>query len=218
VRRPVAIAVVLVVAVPVAFVVEEAGRTLVALGDVERERDTWQRADAVLRELDLRPGATVVDFGSGAGYFALKMAPRVAPGGRVFAVDLRRESLTFLWIRARLAWQSNLHVIVGAVDDPRLPRSPPVDAVLIANTFHELTAPAPVLDALWRAMRPEGRLVVVDRASRHGGAEDGGHVITAEIAARAITAQGFRPVGREDSFIDRQREEDVWWLMTFRRP
>jgi len=101
VRRPVAIAVVLVVAVPVAFVVEEAGRTLVALGDVERERDTWQRADAVLRELDLRPGATVVDFGSGAGYFALKMAPRVAPGGRVFAVDLRRESLTFLWIRAQ---------------------------------------------------------------------------------------------------------------------
>ncbi len=42
--------------------------------------------------------------------FALKIAPRVAPGGTVFAVDLRRESLAFLWVRARLAGLSNLHV------------------------------------------------------------------------------------------------------------
>jgi SAM-dependent methyltransferase len=100
----------------------------------------------------------------------------------------------------------------------RLPGSPPVDGVLITNTFHELTAPAPVLDALSRAMRPGGRLVVVDRGPRHRGAEDRGHLITADVAARAITAQGFRLVAREDSFIDRQGEEDVWWLMTFRRP
>jgi len=63
VRRPVAIVLILAVALPVAFVVEEAIRTLVVLRDGERERDTWQRPDAVLRELDLRPGATVVDFG-----------------------------------------------------------------------------------------------------------------------------------------------------------
>lgn len=64
----------------------------------------------MLRALDRRPEATIVDLGSGAGYFALKIAPRVAPGGTVFAVDLRRESLAFLWVRARLAGLSNLHV------------------------------------------------------------------------------------------------------------
>jgi SAM-dependent methyltransferase len=207
-----------VIGLPLVFVVEEAIRTLVILRDVEHERDSWQRPDDVLRELDLRPGATIVDLGSGVGYFALKMAPRVAPGGRVFAVDLRRESLTFLWIRARLTWQNNLHVIVGAVDDPRLPLSPPTDAALIANTFHELTAPAPVLDALSRAMRPGARLVVLDRGPRGGATAGSAHEITSAAAERVITARGFQLVRREDPFIDRGGEEEVWWLMTFRRP
>jgi ubiquinone/menaquinone biosynthesis C-methylase UbiE len=109
----------------------------------------------------------VVDLGSGAGYFALKMAPRVAPNGRVLAVDLRRESLAFLWIRARLDGYSNLHVIHSRVDDPMLPPGP-IDAVLIANTYHELTTPDPILKSLFASMRSGARLVVVDREPREG--------------------------------------------------
>ena len=102
--------VILVVGFLGGYVAEEAIRTLFILRGVEQERDTWQRPDEVLRASDRRPEATIVDLGSGAGYFALKIAPRVAPGGTVFAVDLRRESLAFLWVRARLAGLSNLHV------------------------------------------------------------------------------------------------------------
>ena len=93
------------VVLPVVYVTWEAVRTLGVLTTVERERDTWQRPDEILLHLDLRPGMTVVDLGSGAGYFALKIAPRVSPNGRVLAVDLRRQSLAFLWIRARLDGQ-----------------------------------------------------------------------------------------------------------------
>ena len=91
---------VIVLAAPVAFVAQQFIATLGALTVIERERDSWQRPDDVLAPLALAPGRTVVDLGSGAGYFALKMAPRVGPRGRVLAVDLRRLSLAFLWVRA----------------------------------------------------------------------------------------------------------------------
>jgi predicted methyltransferase len=51
--------------------------TLGQLDAVERNRDRWQRADEILRALDVRPGSMVVDIGSGSGYFSLKLAPLV---------------------------------------------------------------------------------------------------------------------------------------------
>ena len=144
------------------FVAAQAVRTLDTLRAVERERDGWQRPDEILRQLRLERGQTVVDLGSGAGYFALKIAPLVAPNGQVLAVDLRRQSLAFLWIRAALGGHRNLHVIHSHVDDPALPPGP-VDAVLIANTYHELTEPEPIVSALSGVMRTGAMLVVVDR-------------------------------------------------------
>jgi len=144
----------------------------------------------VLRPLELDPGKIVVDLGSGAGYFALKMAPRVVPDGQVFAVDLRRESL--------------------------------IDGALIANTYHELTAPAPIVRALFASMRPRARLVVVDRSRRSGDESGAGtakdHEIAAAIAERDINQQGFQTVMKDESFIDQPGEEDRWWLIVFRKP
>jgi len=84
------IVVFVLVLVAVGFVAQQAIATLRALTFIERERDTWQRPDEIIEPLALAPGSTVVDLGSGAGYFALKLPPRVGPAGRVLAVDLRR--------------------------------------------------------------------------------------------------------------------------------
>src|SRR5262249_32549934 len=70
------------------FVAEQAVATLQTLPRIEAERDTWQRPSEIVRSLDLHLGNVVIDFGSGAGYFALKLAPVVGPNGRVLAVDL----------------------------------------------------------------------------------------------------------------------------------
>ena len=155
-KRRVCLLLLVFVVVPAVFVIDQAVRTLGTLTRVERERDTWQRPDEILRQLNPGSGDTVVDLGSGAGYFALKIAPRVAPDGRVLAVDLRRQSLAFLWIRAVLGGHWNLSVIRGQADDPDLPPGP-VDAVLMANTYHELTAPEPILKALFTSMRSGGQ-------------------------------------------------------------
>jgi predicted methyltransferase len=221
-KTPIAVFLGIVLAVVVVlFVAEQAVRTLRTLTIVERERDTWQRPDDILAPLHLGPGSTVVDVGSGAGYFALKMALRVAPRGQVYAVDLRRESLAFLWIRALLGGHTNLHVIHNTVDDPSLPPEP-IDAVLIANTFHELTAPQPMLSALFTAMRAGASLVVVDRGARDHDHPDSAapnhHEIALTTAEGDITRLGFQVVARNDRFIDRPTEDDIWWLLVFRKP
>jgi len=220
-KRVAAVFVLVLLVVSALFVLEEAIRTLGVLDRVERQRDTWQRPDEIIRQLDLTSGNTVVDLGSGAGYFSLKIAPRVAPTGQVLAVDLRRQSLAFLWIRSRLRGFWRLRVILGAIDDPRLP-SGPIDAVLIANTYHELSSAEPILKTLHTSMRPGARLVVVDRVVRTGAgtgpptAEH--HEMAAAIAERQINQQGFQTVLREERFIDRPGDEDAWWFLVFRKP
>ena len=74
--------------------------TLDRLTLVERERDTWQRAPAIVGLLNLHDGGRVVDLGCGAGYFALKLSAAVGARGNVQAVDILRLPLTFLWIRS----------------------------------------------------------------------------------------------------------------------
>ncbi len=129
--------------------------TLRHLEVVEAERDRWQQPEQVVRALDLRPERTVVDLGCGAGYFALKLSPAVGQTGRVVAVDVRTLPLQVLRWRALLGGRHNLQIERGEADDPHLaPGS--ADAVLIANTWHELRdrprilAPRPGSAASWR--------------------------------------------------------------------
>jgi predicted methyltransferase len=213
--------IVLVVAIALLlFVVQQAVETLRILTVVERERDGWQRPSEILQQLDLHLGNVVVDLGSGAGYFSLKLAPLVGAQGRVLAVDLRRESLAFLWIRAMLQSQWQVHIIHAEVDNPDLPPGP-VDAVLIANTYHELAEPQPILRALRASMRRGARLVVVDRAPAEAGESReeafGHHEISATTAANDIQREEFEIVSQQDRFIDRSPDGDAWWIVVFRK-
>ena len=213
--------VVVFIAVPALFVVYEGVQTLRALTVVERERDQWQRPADVLRALALTEGATVVDLGSGAGYFALKLSPLVGAGGTVLAEDVRRESLAFLWIRRFLRDARNIRVILGEPGDPHLPAGA-ADAVLIANTYHELSAPGPILDAVFRAMKPGARLVIVDRTARaatpSGAADAGHHGVASAHVNEEIHRHGFETIGREEPFVDRPEDDDIWWIIVARKP
>jgi len=157
--------VLVVVMVGVLFLIYQLAQTLYQLNLAEGERDRWQRSDDVIESLKLKDGNVVADVGCGVGYFSLKLAPKVAEHGSVLAEDILGESLTFLWIRAFLHHQSNIRVIHGKLDDPHLPKGG-VDAVLIANSYHEFTKPLAILDHTFRALRSDGRLVVLDSGCR----------------------------------------------------
>jgi SAM-dependent methyltransferase len=187
---------------------------------VESERDQWQRPADVMRALDLGDGTVVADIGSGVGYFALKLAGRVGRQGRVLAVDVRRFPLLFLRIRALVRGRRNLAVVRGEVDDPRLPAGG-VDAILVANTFHELEDPDSILDRARQALRPAGRLVVLDPSPgiTDGGspAPEGHHHESPDSAEARLHRAGFEVVSRDDSFVD-VPDHGRWWLIVARKP
>jgi predicted methyltransferase len=160
----------LVCALIVVFAMDAASqaiRSFERVNIVERSRDRWQRPADIIAPLNLKEGSTVAEIGSGAGYFALKLAPLVGRSGSVFAVDILKEPLAFLWIRARLRHQPQIHVILGDQDDPHLPRQG-IDAVLIANTYHEFANAPAIGEHVFQALRPGGRLVVLDRGPEPG--------------------------------------------------
>jgi len=120
-----------------------------------------------------------------------------------------------LWTRALLRGTHNVQVIFGEENNPRLPADS-VDAVLICNTYHEFSDPELILDRVIRSLRPGGRLVVVDRAPR---ATEAQHTHEVPLAAveRELRDKGFEIVSQDDSFIDRPGD-DLWWLVTARKP
>jgi predicted methyltransferase len=196
-------------------------QTLYVLDKIERERDQWQRPADVIQALDLHEGSVVVDFGSGVGYFTLKLSPLVGKNGIVVAEDIRQQSLAFLRIRAFLRNQHNLRIIRGEIDDPRLPAEF-ADAVLVLNTYHELTAPKLILRHLADSLKPSGRLVIVDRgprpdkaASRETQVEH--HELRPDLVETEVRNAGFQIVGRQDRFIEPSGDDQVWWLIVARK-
>jgi len=196
-------------------------QTLNALDQIESDRDRWQRPSDVIQALNLHEGSVVVDFGSGVGYFTLKLSSLVGKNGVVAAEDIRQQSLVFLRIRAFLRDQHNLKTIPGETDDPRLPAGL-ADAVLIVNTYHELTAPKLILHHLADSLKPGGRLVIVDRGPRSGAVESREtqtehHELRPDLVETEVRSAGFEIISRQDHFIDRPADDQVWWLIVTRK-
>ena len=174
---------------------------------------TWQRPADVIQALDLRDGNVVVDLGSGAGYFALKLPSVVGNRGEVIAVDIRHLSLSFLWIRKVRRGLHNVRIVVGEKNDPRLPPGS-ADAALICNTYHEFEQPEKMLGHAFRALRPGARLVIADRWPHESEPSHGAEL--RDVAAD-VKRSGFHIAKTDDRFIDRG-PDDRWWLLAARRP
>jgi SAM-dependent methyltransferase len=209
--RPGLVLLAVFVVIGFALIAYQGVRTLQTLTAVEAARDQWQRPTDVIGALNLKDGSVVVDFGAGAGYFALKLSDAIGARGQVIAVDLRRFSLFFLRVRAFLRRKPNIRIIVGDPDDPHLAAAA-VDSILIANTYHELTKPQSILRHLSRALRPGGRLVIVDHAE---GIEQ--HHVLPGVTESDLRHEGFEIVIREDKFIQRPGD-DLWWLIVAAKP
>jgi ubiquinone/menaquinone biosynthesis C-methylase UbiE len=185
-------------------------KTLKRLDVVESDRDQWQRPSDIIRALNLRHGSTVVDLGCGSGYFALKLSSEVDSAGTVYAVDIRRLPLMFLWVRALIRHQSNIRTWLGKADNPHLP-SGAAHAVLIANTYHEFENPVAMLDQVVQSLVPGGRLVIVDPSDAEQGEQ------SCALVEHELRRRGFDIVIRDDRFID-QPVRGVWWLIVARMP
>ena len=124
-------------------------------------RAGWQKPDEVIRALALREGAVVADVGAGSGYFTGRFARAVGPTGRVLATDVQPEMIRALEKRARDEALANVSVVEAAFDDPALPAAC-CDLVFLANVYKEISDRPAYLLRVAPALRPGGRLAVID--------------------------------------------------------
>jgi ubiquinone/menaquinone biosynthesis C-methylase UbiE len=125
------------------------------------ERAQEEQTDKLLASLKIKPGQTVCDLGCGNGYYTLELARMVGPKGKVLAVDIQQEMLHLLDLRMKEAGVTNVEPIPSTPIDPRLPPAS-CDLILVVDVYHEFGYPVQMLAALHKALKPDGRLVLVE--------------------------------------------------------
>ena len=157
---------------------------------LEKDREKADEFGQVARLMRIAPGETVADIGAGSGYYTLRLSRSVGPQGRVLAEDVTPRYLADLETRVRRAKLANVTVVRGEPHDPRLaPAS--VDAALLVHMYHEISQPYGLLHNLAAAMKPGGRVGIVDAddiPSRHGTPPA---LLRCELAAAGYRETGF---------------------------
>ncbi len=128
---------------------------------LSEKRDEIERADLALDALELEDGDIVADIGAGVGYYSLRIAKRVAPRGRVLAVDIQQGMLDKLMIRMKSEAVDRIVPILGKEDDPMLPAGL-VDWVLLVDAYHEFSQPEVMLRRIRDCLSPEGRVALLE--------------------------------------------------------
>ena len=149
------------------------------------ERASEENTAAAVDALDIKPGMVVADVGAGSGYYTERLALKAA---KVYATDIQPEMLELLKKR-KLA---NVETVLATADDPRLP-SGALDLILMVDVYHELAQPQAMLRKLRAALKPNGRLVLLEFRK-----EDPAvpirleHKMTVAEARTEVEAEGYR--------------------------
>lgn len=120
-----------------------------------------EQPEAMLDALEIAPGSTIADVGAGVGYHSLRLSKRVGAKGRVLATDVQPEMIRMLKANARAAGARNIEPILATQADAKLPAGE-IDLILMVDVYHECSDPETLLNDLHRALRPGGRLVLVE--------------------------------------------------------
>jgi SAM-dependent methyltransferase len=125
------------------------------------ERMEEEEPDLAISILQIPKGAMVADIGAGSGYMTIRMAQRVGPTGHVYANDLQPQMLDILGRRLVDKRIGNVTLVQGTVDDPKLPPAS-LDLALLVDVYHEFSRPQAMLQRLREALKPGGRLVLLE--------------------------------------------------------
>ena len=174
------------------------------------EREAEEKTQTLLDEIELRPTDVVADIGAGTGYYSFRLAAKV-PRGKVLAVDIQQEMLDLLTAAAKERGVGNVEPVLGTTSDPKLPKDG-VDVVLMVDAYHEFDQPREMMGAIVAALRPGGRVVLVEfRGEDPAVRIKPLHKMTEAQAVREMEAAGLR-------HVETKRMLPIQHLMIFEKP
>jgi ubiquinone/menaquinone biosynthesis C-methylase UbiE len=176
------------------------------------EREVYAKRMEITAAVGLKPGMAVADVGAGSGLFTRLFAKAVGPGGRVYAVDISKPLLDYVMQTAKQRRLGNVTGILDTADDTKLPESS-IDLAYVCDTYHHFEHPQKVLASIRKALRPGGRLVVVDFERIEGKSPKwllehvraGKDTVKSEIEAAGFRFGGEKKFLRENYFVEFRR-------------
>jgi ubiquinone/menaquinone biosynthesis C-methylase UbiE len=160
---------------------------------LERPEREWEEDPAkAVDALGLKKGMVVADVGAGTGYFSVRMARAVGPTGKVYASDLQEPMLKRLARNAAKEKITNIETVQATESDPNLPPNA-IDLIIMVDVYHEFSEPQTMLRKMRAALKPEGRLVLLEYRK-----EDPSvpirpeHKMSAQEAKTEVEAEGFQ--------------------------
>jgi ubiquinone/menaquinone biosynthesis C-methylase UbiE len=162
-------------------------------------REAAEKAREVIRAMGLKPGMTVADIDTGIGFMLPFLSRNVGADGRVIAEDSSIDLLAGARQLAENQKLQNINFVKGAADDPNLPEAK-VDVALLMNVYHRLAAPQKMLAAISKALKPDGRLVLVEPYKNASGAGSPPENIRFDMPEliREVEANHFRVVAESE--------------------
>jgi ubiquinone/menaquinone biosynthesis C-methylase UbiE len=180
------------------------GRARVAATLDAPDRQARQKPEELVGALAIEPGSTVVDLGTGPGFMLPYLSRAVGPNGKVIAEDIQTDFLDKARAKARSRQLANVEFLLGTETDPKLPEAA-ADLVLVLDAYHHFDYPARMLSAIAKALRPGGRLAIVEFYKRRGSMGPDNpdrplqHIrLDADDVVKEIEGNGFRLLSRRD--------------------
>lgn len=156
-------------------------------------REVFAKRTAIVEALGIKPGMGVADIGAGTGLFTRLFADKVGAEGKVYAVEIAPALLKHIASEAKANKLDRvITTVLATQESSQLPPNS-VDLVFLCDTYHHIEHPTPTLESIRRALRPGGRIAIID-FDRHEQASDfvKGHVRAGkEVFFKEIESAGF---------------------------
>ena len=165
-------------------------------------RDDWQKPEEVIGLLGVTEGAQIADLGAGGGYFTFKLARAVGNAGRVYAVDVDDDMITYLKERIAEEGIDNVEVVRGTFEDPKLPDGR-IDLLFTSNTYHHIQDRSAYFERVLLDLAPNGRVAILELNDHTWFARTFDHMTPKQTIVDEMTAAGYR-LADDFDLVERQ--------------
>jgi len=127
----------------------------------EKRLNNRQPPVKIMDTIGMKPGMVIGEIGAGRGRMTMWIADRVGDSGKVYANDIDRGALEHLKERCKRDGFQNVEIIIGEVEDPKLPANA-LDIAFMINVYHHLDSPVPLIRNILPSLKPDGILAIVE--------------------------------------------------------
>jgi ubiquinone/menaquinone biosynthesis C-methylase UbiE len=180
------------------------GRANVAKALNDPAREDRQKPRAIVDGLDLKPGSTVADVGTGTGFMLPYLSHAVGDTGHVIGEDIQNDFLDKAKLKVQLSRLNNVQFVLGTDRDPKLPADT-LEGVLVLDVYHHFDYPEAMLEHIRDSLLSDGKLVIVEYFKRPGAMNNADpdfavrHIrLDEDDLVKEVEANGFRLVSKRD--------------------